>query len=218
MTYSAPVRNGVLLRDHVSCLDLGGRDLTDLLMKRLNENGYPFANHEKLYIDDIRQNMSFVSLNPNSASSTKQIYKLPGILLVILFNIVDDQEIVLGNELFEVSEALFDPKLAGLDTVGIHQLVYNFIEKVEDIELKQKICENIVVAGGNTMLPGFAERINKELKNLAPSNMKIEIGEALDRKYAAWIGSSIFASLYHNQWTTKEEYEEKGANCMNTVK
>jgi len=35
--------------------------------------------------------------------------------------------------------------------------------------------ENIVLSGGTSMFPGLAERIEKEITNLAPTKMKVKI-------------------------------------------
>jgi actin-related protein 4 len=41
-------------------------------------------------------------------------------------------------------------------------------------------------------------------------------GPVVERKYAAWIGGSILASLgsFHQLWISKKEYEEHGANIV----
>merc|ERR1712241_602724 len=46
-----------------------------------------------------------------------------------------------------------------------------------------------------TMYPGIADRMQKEITALAPSTIKIKIIAPPERKYSAWIGGSILASL-----------------------
>jgi len=66
------------------------------------------------------------------------------------------------------------------------------------------------------MYNGIAERMEKELKNLAPSAMKIRIIAPPERKYAVWIGGSILSSLptFANMWITKQEYDESGPSIV----
>lgn len=49
----------------------------------------------------------------------------------------------------------------------MHQLIFNSIRNC-DIDLRPLLFNNIVVTGGNTLFPGFTERLNYELPVLAP--------------------------------------------------
>jgi len=62
------------------------------------------------------------------------------------------------------------------------------------------------------MFPGFAERMKKEVENLAPSTVKICIVAPSDRNYSVWIGGSILGSFatFKQMWISKEEYDESG--------
>ncbi len=73
-----------------------------------------------------------------------------------------------------------------------------------------------MLSGGNTMFPGIAERMTKELVALAPSTMKIQILAPPERKYSAWIGGSILASLstFQQMWISKAEYDETGPSIV----
>jgi len=66
------------------------------------------------------------------------------------------------------------------------------------------------------MFPGVAERMSKEITNLAPSTMKIKIIAPPERKYSVWIGGSILASLstFQQMWISKSEYEESGPSIV----
>lgn len=66
------------------------------------------------------------------------------------------------------------------------------------------------------MYPGIADRVQKELATLAPSSIKVKIAAPPERKYSAWIGGSILASLstFQNMWCSKHEYDEAGPNIV----
>lgn len=66
------------------------------------------------------------------------------------------------------------------------------------------------------MYPGIVERMQKELFVLAPSTMRINIMALPERRYSAWIGGSILASLstFQKMWVTKQEYDESGPSVV----
>ena len=68
------------------------------------------------------------------------------------------------------------------------------------------------------MFPGITDRMQKEITDLAPSNMKVKVVTLTDdmKKYSAWIGGSILASLstFQQMWITKEEYDESGPSIV----
>ncbi len=68
------------------------------------------------------------------------------------------------------------------------------------------------------MIPGLAERMEKEMKALLPSEKQrwIKVLSWPDRKFATWIGGSILASLstFQKMWITKEDYDEFGPSII----
>ncbi|ORX51308.1 Actin/actin-like protein [Hesseltinella vesiculosa] len=103
------------------------------------------------------------------------------------------------------------------DSIGIHHMVYQSVSSC-DIDLRPLLFNNIVVTGGNTLFPGFNERLNYELPMLAPgSKVKIHAaGNQIERKCSSWLGGSILASLgtFHQLWVSKKEYDEVGASVI----
>lgn len=51
------------------------------------------------------------------------------------------------------------------------------------------------MSGGTTMYPNIAERLQKEVQNLAPSSIKVKINADATRKYQVWMGGSVLSSL-----------------------
>lgn len=54
-----------------------------------------------------------------------------------------------------------------------------------------------MLAGGTTLMRGFTDRFDYEIRNLAESSAKTDISvqALLNRKFAAWIGGSMYASF-----------------------
>jgi len=93
----------------------------------------------------------------------------------------------------------------------VHQTTYDSIMKC-DVDIRKELYANIVLSGGSTMFEGIPERMEKEIKALAPASMKIKIVAPPERKYSVWIGGSILASLstFQQMWISKQEYDESG--------
>ena len=85
-----------------------------------------------------------------------------------------------------------------------------------DIDIRNHLYCNTVLSGVTTMYSGIADRMRKELMYLAPSTMKIMIVAPPERKYAAWIGGSVLASLstFQQMWVSKQEYDESGPSIV----
>jgi actin-related protein len=68
-------------------------------------------------------------------------------------------------------------------------------------------------------MPGFAERLEKEMKALVPPAKKVRIVAGSYQNFAAWIGGSILASLstFQYMWITKQDYDEFGPSIVHRI-
>lgn len=87
-----------------------------------------------------------------------------------------------------------------------------------DVDLRGNLLGNVVVTGSTSLINGFNDRLNNELSTMYPG-MKIKIhaaGLSSERRFGAWIGGSILASLgtFHQMWISRKEYEENGAGIV----
>lgn len=116
-----------------------------------------------------------------------------------------DQEIieVSHRKRITAAECMFNPTIVDVSHPefeacqgGIAHLAFQSIKKV-DSDLKINLYNNIVLAGGTTLMRNFEERFDYELRMLAQNDAKTEIAitAALHRKNAAWVGGSMLASF-----------------------
>lgn len=68
--------------------------------------------------------------------------------------------ITIGNERFRAPESLFQPSFLGMESAGIHECLYNSIMKC-DVDIRKDLYGNVLLAGGSTMFPGIADRMQK---------------------------------------------------------
>ncbi|XP_030837894.1 actin-5 [Strongylocentrotus purpuratus] len=204
-----PVFEGYIITPAVHQVNFGGRDLTQHMMKMLNDRGYSFVTTaEREVVREIKEKVCYIAQDFEKemlgSSALTKTYTLP-----------DLHDITLGNEIFRVPEILFQPSLADRDHASVHKLVYDAIMKC-DIDLRVHLYCNVFLVGGSTMFPGFQERLQKELSAMFPQKAKVRVNAPPERKYTVWIGGSILASLsnFKESWITKKEYDEHGPSVV----
>merc|ERR1712061_175473 len=95
---------------------------------------------------------------------------------------------------------------------GIHDLVHGTIQEC-DAEIRSEseygpgLYESIVLAGGTSKIPGFKERLQKEIQAKAPETVAVKVwapedvdseevaNMPADTSHLAWFGGSVLGSL-----------------------
>ena len=66
------------------------------------------------------------------------------------------------------------------------------------------------------MYPDIADRMQKEIADLAPDTVKVKVTTDPGRKYLAWIGGSIMGSLssFPEMCVSKQDYDDSGPTVI----
>ncbi|XP_025916995.1 actin-related protein T3 isoform X1 [Apteryx rowi] len=210
VTHSVPIFEGYCLPHGVLRLDLAGHDLTDYLTQLLRDSGASLVTvAEKQLVQNIKEKLCYVCLNlekemAKKPSEVEKTYHLP-----------DGNEVKVHDQRFRCPEALFYPHNIGVEAPGIDKLCFSSIMKC-DIGLRAYFYSNIILSGGSSLFPGIAERLNKEIAHMVPGDVKVKVSAPPERKFSAWVGGSILASLsaFQHMWITTTEYREAGPNIV----
>ncbi|NXA43231.1 ACTL9 protein, partial [Eudromia elegans] len=206
VTHTVPVDEGYSLSHAVERMDIAGFHMTHYLTKLLRDSGYVLSEAVTQVIEDIKHKCCYV------ASDFENECCLPEAFYTVDFPLPDGQTISLGKERFQCPEVLFNPPQAhGISYVGIHEMTQRSLNKVPEA-VREKMCQNILLCGGSSLFEGIEKRFSSELLQKMPSQAKIRVSAIPLRRYSAWMGGSVLASLRNFQsfWIRKEDYNEHG--------
>ena len=209
-TTTIPIENGYPLPGGIKKLDIGGRDISNYLLKLLQEKGYNYDDSHINLINDIKEKTGFVALDYE-----REIEK--GNLNELTYGLPDGNVIKLGTERFKCAEALFQPNLIGLEAPNVMENLETSVFCDENVEGSYVFGVNQLITGGGSFFPGLTARIKKELNNYRTKYRleRITIASS-NKKYSAWIGGSILGSLsgFEQMSMSNEEYDEFGPSYI----
>ena len=154
-------------------------EITNKLIKELQDSQMAVKASHYHHIRDIKEKMCHVARQYHSEMERRdddltveeRSYELPG------GNIIEVHQ----RKRITAAECMFDPTIVGVyhpefDSCqgGIANLAYRSIEKC-DSDLKVNLYNNIVLAGGTTLMRNFPDRFDWELRSLAATEAKTEI-------------------------------------------
>lgn len=222
ISHCVPVYEGYPLKDATKTLKVGGRDVTENLVKLLAEMGHHFCSTKDMkVVNDLKEKHCLVD-NPDIKEKdfSPSVFQLP-----------DGSSITLEKELALAPEVLFKPELLDKEDVseqsssrygpmGLGQAAWKASRLTMTSHAFDSTERKVVLAGGNTLLPGFRERLARDA-NLEETDPNFwgwwGVFDNPDRKEAVWIGYSIYASLstLKDISVSREDFLEKGSLVVN---
>ena len=208
-----PIYEGCALSYAINRLDVGGNDLDESLLRQLSCRYGDISSTWTMreMIRDMKEKLCYVALNVGQELQTSA----EGSSMEINYELPDGNVMTIGKERFLCPEALFEPSYVGFSCTGIHDNATYSITKC-NVDIRKDLYANTVLSGGSTMFPGFAERMQKEMIELAPATAKVNVIAPPERKYSAWIGGSILATMstFQDMLISKQEYDEFGPSIV----
>ncbi|KAI4185032.1 MAG: hypothetical protein L6R41_004376 [Letrouitia leprolyta] len=125
----------------------------------------------------------------------------------------------LGNERFAVPELLFNPMDVGLKEAGLAETVLQSMSGLPQ-GLWPAMLANILVLGGNCLMDGFMERLETEIRQLAPAECVVRVARASDPIKSTWLGGAHLAAGRNALKTlqvTRQEYLEHGSGWVSRI-
>ena len=208
-----PIVDGYKVTAGQSRSAVGGLEMRNKLQHYLLGRNYSLTTFIDGYITRYAiENMSYMARNfdrelqrcqrnPDKITKELKIDGCPSIESGVL---------VMGSERFEACEGLFKPELWGLDQAGVHVLVHKAIREC-GVDLRKEMTQNIFLAGGLTLIPGFRERLELEVERLNPS-IKPIVHASPYRYHAAYIGACVNAAstAFNQTKITRNDFVDAG--------
>lgn len=214
VTHVVPIYEGLALPHGIVTHKVGGADLNRVLRDLLTNRSV--LNMPDAAISEMKEKLCHVALDYSkeaaAADGNSVSYQLP-----------DGRSITLHDERLAVLECMFNPSvcdMCGVDAPqaasGVQEAIGESLYRV-DAEVRKKLWDSVVLAGGSTLGSGFVERLERELPSVVPQGCTMSVVAPATRKYSPWIGGSIQASLdtFNEQmWITLNEYNEYGSSVL----
>ncbi|KRT80217.1 hypothetical protein AMK59_8062, partial [Oryctes borbonicus] len=208
ITSAVPIYEGFAMPESIKRIDFAGREVTEYLRMLLKKEGINFQTTADFEIvRQIKESICYMCENPiKEENNVKDL---------MIFKLPDGKEIAVGPSGFRAAEVLFRPHFLGSEYGGLHKILLGSIEE-SDLDLRNTLFKNIVLAGGSTLFKGFGSRFLSELKNISPKHAQLKIAAPKERLYSAWIGGSILASLntFQDALVSRQVYEEIGKHAF----
>jgi len=211
-TRIAAVSSGLLLKDSLAFLPLGGFELTDYLGDIMNQRGYCMktSSPDTTVCNKLKETTCFVSLDFEKASglaSSSSCFEKP-------FELPDGQIISIEGERFRAPEILFQPHFYGLEAQGFSDLIVGAQQHLPS-ETNQN-PRKIILCGGNTLIPDMKQRIEKDIFLRQPNLPQPEVISLPERHFLEWKGGSILGSLSVSQdfVVSAKDYQEIGSYAL----
>ena len=139
---------------------------------------------------------------------------------------MERQALELSVERFAIPEILYRPSDIGMRQLGLAEAIIQSIEACDPI-YQAALLQNIVLTGGSVKIPSFKERLEKELRSLAPTNVSIRIYLPENPEEYAWMGCRDLANendlqgadiyLDRTTWETNQESSKPSGDIWSST-
>ncbi|XP_063444872.1 uncharacterized protein LOC134725177 isoform X2 [Mytilus trossulus] len=212
-----PIFDGVLIEGGVSRQSYGGQKIADSLNSSLVEHKYNFVTPvDKLLVRYVMEQSCYACENYKDMKSKcdKDSDSYKSTVYLNNFDLPEDAHMSVTHDIscFKSAEGFFNTDLWGMDYPCVHKLIYQAIQSCP-MDNRKHMYRAIYLSGGVTMLPGFSERLQAELKKLAPPSVLVEVHASPQRYYSAFIGAGTLLSnlaISEQIFISSEDWKKDG--------
>ncbi|KAL1396053.1 hypothetical protein pipiens_010793 [Culex pipiens pipiens] len=126
-------------------------------------------------------------------------------------NIAEFHQLHLGVEKIRVPEVLFQPSIIGIQEAGLAGTI-DYVLKLFPQELRPELIANICLTGGCANIPGFRDRLHREMQAMLPFQSTFNLSLAANPTLDGWKGAARFATTeqFRESLLTRQTYDECG--------
>jgi len=217
LTQAVPVFEGYAIPHAIFKMKVAGHDITTRVQAMMADELGETSHTSYRVMQALKEKVcaaaasSPIPTGPDNSDEEARSFELPDGKIIQV-----SQKVRLG-----APEVLFGGGLFGpTGEISMQKICMDAINTC-DLDFRQDLVKSVVVAGGTSMLPNLSHRLRSELTSLLPAELArtVDVVSDSQRRYAAWIGGSMFASLstFDQVAITKQEYEEGKADVRNLV-
>uniref|UniRef100_A0A094ZCZ2 Actin-related protein 6 n=1 Tax=Schistosoma haematobium TaxID=6185 RepID=A0A094ZCZ2_SCHHA len=121
----------------------------------------------------------------------------------------------LNNERFTVPELIFHPSDVGYQEMGLTEAIHYLMSERLPAAVRPGAWANFMVMGGNACFPGFADRLQRDIRTQAPDDLPVNVFKPPNPQTYAWEGGVLFcqnSDSFNHFLVTRKEYEEQGSS------
>lgn len=218
MSSAIPFFEGEYLRHAKTQMEVGGRNVSAHLARLLRTSGTCGVSldgsiSDLHVVDSLKHKHVFVA--ENYEQEKKRAHESS--VHCLSYELPDGTVVELNEERFKCAEVLFEPSKMGIEIDGIHETVILAVRR-SDLDVRRHLYENIILVGGCSLMKGLEQRLQQELVQLAPANIKVQVVTPAKSEMLTWIGMSLYASFFglttHDRWISRDMYEEYGPEAL----
>lgn len=210
-THLAPYYHGKLVAEGVRRIDVGGKLLTNHLKEIVSYRQLNVID-ETYVMNQVKTDMCYVSFDlskdmeiarrkgptnsilkeyilPDFTNLSKGYVREPG---SGKSNHGDEQFLKLANERFSIPEILFNPSDIGIPQMGLAEAVIDSISATPH-QMHAHLYNNVLLTGGSTSFPNFQQRMQSDVRKLAPDLYDVHVSLPSDPASFAWQGGKCVA-------------------------
>lgn len=231
VTHVIPVAEGYVIGSCIKHIPIAGRDITYFVQQLLRERELGIPPEQSMETARlIKERYSYVcpdlakEFAKYDSEPSKWVKKFDGV------NNVTKQpfSVDVGYERFLGPEIFFHPEFANPDfTTSISDVVDDVIQNCP-IDVRRGLYKNIVLSGGSTMYKDFGRKVQRDVKKVVDTRLKIsedlsggqlkpkpidvQVVSHNYQRYAVWFGGALLASTpeFYQVCHTKADYDEHG--------